>query len=430
LKISIDRIRIGSRYRKDLGDIERLSKDIQENGLLQPVTVDENYTLICGYRRIEACKLIDIKEIPIHLLDLEDIHNGELSENTMRKNFTFSEMVEVKKLLAQKEREAALQRKNQGQKLGGFVHNLGHINNNEKLGGNSPPSKYGISKGKTRDRIAQYFDMSYKTLDNVEKLYDAAEHEPQIYGDLMKELDKGRIRPHKAIKQLQKRRLKEDLHIQTSTDLNHESIKLLDGDFREVSKNIPANSIDLIFTDPPYDEKSVPLFDDLAKLASRVLKDNASIITYVPNANLPTIVNYMIRAGLTYWWTIAVQLKGSFARHYQRQVVIKYKPLLWCVKGLKLVTPDFLSDLILSQRPKKILHNWEQSKIEAEDVFKILTVEGQLILDPFVGAGTTAVAATKLNRKFLGIDIDPNALSSAKINIQKSLNKNSSTFDM
>jgi hypothetical protein len=208
MKFPIDRIRIGSRYRKDLGDIKGLSKDIQENGLLQPGAVDENYTLICGYRRIEACKLIGIKEIPIHVLNLEDIRSGELSENTMRKNFTFSEMVEVKKYLAQKEREAALERQKQGQKLGGAIHNRGRKNSNNLLGGEFPPSKYETSKEKTRDRLARYFDMSYKTFDNVEKLYDAARHEPQKYGNLMNELDGGRIKPHKAFKELQKRALK------------------------------------------------------------------------------------------------------------------------------------------------------------------------------------------------------------------------------
>ena len=128
MKIPIDKICIGPRYRRDLGDIEGLSKDIRENGLLQPVTVDENNTLICGYRRIEACKLIDIKEIPIHVLNLEDIRSGELSENTMRKNFTFSEMVEVKKHLAKRKRSCVGKTETRAKTWGGSVHNLSHKN--------------------------------------------------------------------------------------------------------------------------------------------------------------------------------------------------------------------------------------------------------------------------------------------------------------
>ena len=214
--------------------------------------------------------------------------------------------------------------------------------------------------------------------------------------------------------------MKEELSVQMSGDLEHENIELLEGDFRDVSKLIADNSIDLIFTDPPYDEKSVPLYQDLANLAMRVLKDKASIITYVPNTFIPNIMNYMIRAGLKYWWTIAVKLEGSFARQYQRQISIKWKPLLWFTKVQRLALPNFMSDLINSNRPEKVLHDWEQSTVEAEHIFRILTVENQKVLDPFVGAGSTAIVAINLNRKLIGIDIDPKALNSLRANIQKS----------
>ena len=128
----------------------------------------------------------------------------------------------------------------------------------------------------------------------------------------------------------------------------------------------------------------------------------------------------MTEAGLTYWWTIAVQLEGSFARHHQRQISIKWKPLLWFVKGQGLNTRSFMSDLIISNRPEKVLHEWEQSRIEAEHIFQILTVENQKILDPFVGSGTSAIVAVNLNRRFIGIDIDPDALASAMIKIHSS----------
>ena len=81
-----------------------------------------------------------------------------------------------------------------------------------------------------------------------------------------------------------------------------------------------------------------------------------------------------------------------------------------------------MSDLIISSRPEKVLHDWEQSTVEAEHVYRILTVENQKILDPFVGAGSTAIAAINLNWKFIGVDIDSRALITLRANIQKSRN--------
>ena len=45
-----------------------------------------------------------------------------------------------------------------------------------------------------------------------------------------------------------------------------------------------------------------------------------------------------------------------------------------------------------------------------ERIIKASTVEGDIVLDPFCGCGTTVVAADNLNRKWLGIDISPHAL--------------------
>jgi ParB family transcriptional regulator, chromosome partitioning protein len=53
--IPIDSIKIGSRFRKDLGDIASLAEDIKEIGL-PPIVINQNRELICGLRRIEAFK--------------------------------------------------------------------------------------------------------------------------------------------------------------------------------------------------------------------------------------------------------------------------------------------------------------------------------------------------------------------------------------
>ena len=65
-----------------------------------------------------------------------------------------------------------------------------------------------------------------------------------------------------------------------------------------------------------------------------------------------------------------------------------------------------MSDFIESKSAEKTTFEWEQSPIEAEHVISRLTVEGQLVCDPMMGEGTSSIAAVRLRRKFMGIEID------------------------
>jgi hypothetical protein len=67
---------------------------------------------------------------------------------------------------------------------------------------------------------------------------------------------------------------------------------------------------------------------------------------------------------------------------------------------------NYIADSIKSARPHKCLHEWQQSTDEVEYIIRGLTVENEVILDPMLGSGTTAIAPVKLNRKFIGIEIE------------------------
>ena len=95
--IAVDSIKIGSRFRKDLGDIASLAEDIKQIGLLHPIVIKQNRELICGLRRIEAFKLLGKSEVPAHIVNLDDIVKGEMSENTERKDFSWEEIIQIKK---------------------------------------------------------------------------------------------------------------------------------------------------------------------------------------------------------------------------------------------------------------------------------------------------------------------------------------------
>lgn len=57
----------------------------------------------------------------------------------------------------------------------------------------------------------------------------------------------------------------------------------------------------------------------------------------------------------------------------------------------------------IAQKPLKLM----------ELLVSLVTIEGQVILDPFMGSGTTCLAAKRLNRHYIGIDIDPQSVRTA-----------------
>jgi ParB family transcriptional regulator, chromosome partitioning protein len=109
-KIKIEDIKIDKRFRKDVGDIKKLANSISEVGLLHPIVVNENNELVAGQRRLEACKLFGWSEVPVNVVNLKDIVKGEFHENANRKDFTISEIVEIKKSIEPMEIEKAKER--------------------------------------------------------------------------------------------------------------------------------------------------------------------------------------------------------------------------------------------------------------------------------------------------------------------------------
>jgi DNA modification methylase len=149
------------------------------------------------------------------------------------------------------------------------------------------------------------------------------------------------------------------------------------------------------------------------------------MIFYCGTYAIPQILDYIKESGLNYYWIIAVKLKGSFARMWSKQISVKWKPLIWCIKGnTKFDTTEYTSDLIESTGSSKILHDWEQSVTDAHHVISRITLEGQVVLDLMMGSGTTGIAALELNRKFIGIENDADTFAIAKARISRMIDDN------
>ena len=171
---------------------------------------------------------------------------------------------------------------------------------------------------------------------------------------------------------------------------------------QEKGLEIADNSIELILTDPPYNEESIPLYGELAKLAQRVLKPGGSLITIIGHYAIFKIGKQITdNSELEYHWQLVLKHNGHTAKMWKQRVWPKYKPMLWYFKrsgngnsqGPTMYSD--IEDLIESQPADKTMHEWEQSTIEAEHIIKPLTVEGQIVLDPFMGYGTIGIAALR-----------------------------------
>lgn len=106
----------------------------------------------------------------------------------------------------------------------------------------------------------------------------------------------------------------------------------------------------------------------------------------------------MENSGLDYGWEIAMVHGGATTRMHKQRVHVGWKLLLWFVKGDNGARKQIndISDVIRLQPVDKSLHDGAQSTIQADYVISHLTLENQVVLDPFLGTGTTGISALKL----------------------------------
>ena len=180
-------------------------------------------------------------------------------------------------------------------------------------------------------------------------------------------------------------------------------------------QNLKSSSVPLIFTDPPYHDKHLGVYEVLGQIASRVLIDGGSLITYTAHHRLPEVIDTLRDRGLTFFWPLAMVHTGRKAMMREYGIRVHWKPLLWFVRGTfrDRDRMSVLADLVESE-PGKDAHPWQQGVPEAAYYIEKLTRPGELVFDPFCGGGTTAVAAKQIARRWLTCDIDDDAVQIAR----------------
>lgn len=206
-------------------------------------------------------------------------------------------------------------------------------------------------------------------------------------------------------------------------------------DCLEVLKNIPDNSVDLIATDPPYKTTSRGnagnsggmLQKDINKKGRvfshndincseyatefyRVLKEGTHCYVMTNHINLIEMLNTFVKSGFHFTkslvWNKGNKIMGQF---YMSQ----FEYILFFRKGKakrinKCGTSDILS--IPNTKTKDSEGNNIHDTEKPVELMRILiensSETGEVVLDPFMGSGSTGIACVNTNRDFIGIELD------------------------
>ena len=229
--------------------------------------------------------------------------------------------------------------------------------------------------------------------------------------------------------------------------------KIICGDALEVLKNIPNESIDCVVTDPPYfvlkalsegERKKVSdtcewdYYNDLDEFLEftkawlnecyRVLKQDSQCYVFWSQKWMKEFWNlkqpFEIKRMLI-WYHPNVTWKFT-----SKMWLWQYDPIFFLTKGkVKKFNLSFVKnenkDVIIEVTPQtnykrdKQYHPLQKPLNVVKLLIKASTNEGDIVLDPFCGSGTTLVACRMLNRKFIGIEINEKYVRIAEKRLKK-----------
>ena len=186
------------------------------------------------------------------------------------------------------------------------------------------------------------------------------------------------------------------------------------GDLRQALADVPDQSVDAIVCDPPYNREGLPSYSALSEFAARTLKPGRLCVAYCGKAWLPDHFDRLAEH-LDYVWTGAIFLPGRHTVFRRKMIFGRWRPVAFFSAGPYEVRTTIVDALMAEGRGEKGPgdHPWQQTVGPFARLVEMAARPGELVVDPFLGSGTTALACLATGRRFLGCDVDPGAVSLA-----------------
>lgn len=191
---------------------------------------------------------------------------------------------------------------------------------------------------------------------------------------------------------------------------------ILQGDANEIMAGIPADSVDLIITDPPYGvsyrdrtgrtvqnddalDAVLPVFGE----AYRALKPGGFCISFYGWGSIDRFMGAWKAAGFSVaghivWTKDYASRKRYLAYHHEQAYVL--------VKGRARLPANPIADVQPWTYSGNRAHPTEKAVNILAPLVRAFSKPGDLVCDPFAGSGSTCVAAALAGRDYLGIELD------------------------
>ena len=239
--------------------------------------------------------------------------------------------------------------------------------------------------------------------------------------------------------------------------MSNKNVLLLNGDCVENMGTIPDSSVSLLLTDPPYNlglfmkgrgtnmgklrenhfavsgwdqletSEWTEKMDEFFKAASRVMKKRGAMIVFMSLIKVQSVIELAVKHGFYYKTTGVWHKTNPIPRNMNLQFVNSTEAWLYFTYGAATgtfnnngkVEHDFVETSVVPLSEKKLGKHPTQKPVGLMKHFiSLLTNEGEIVLDPFMGSGSSGIAALQLGRKFVGIELSPDYFTVAKRRIE------------
>jgi len=398
-----------------------LRASIEKEGVRQPIVVwpqDGKLVLVDGHHRYRIAQDLGLRfdVVEREFGNLEEVLDWIDRNQIARRNLTDAQFAVVIGRIYEREKKA------HGGDRKSSAH-FEHLKTAEKIA-----AEFGVGQATVR-RAAEFAKavdtIQQKTPEVAEKILldqvpDALTELPKLARDpnmlvaAVEKLANGEAKKVKEAVRLVKTERRERRLAEREEEAKRAGcpeFRLLCGDLLDAGKEIPDGSVHTVITDPPYGQQHLDLYDRLGELAARVLVDGGICLVMTGQAHLGEVIARLSKH-LTYVWTLAYFTPGASVQVFGRRIKSNWKPVLYFAKGTS--AWEHVNDVFESGERDKRFHEWGQSESGMAQIVERFTVPGQVVLDPFCGAGTTGVAALLLERRFIGIDISDQCIAKAK----------------